>query len=230
MATHETASAETSVELAFQVYDDDLFFIFASEHAACRVTLVEMVHRSDDSLLEYFTVTDVPPNRVIEAATDDSTIDSVRLVREGESEHLFEFIVSGPCIGATLADTGALVREVSAESGVGEVVADVPSHANVRYIVETVRTRHDAELLRRRKRAGVAPKAPTAEVGKFVDQLTERQFEVLRTAQASGYFNWPRESSAEECAEALGISQPTFTQHLRAAEQKIVDALLEERQ
>lgn len=43
---------------------------------------------------------------------------------------------------------------------------------------------------------------------RLLDGLTERQLEVLRTAYLSGYFSWPRESSADACADALGISQP----------------------
>jgi hypothetical protein len=48
-----------------------------------------------------------------------------------------------------------------------------------------------------------------------------RQLETLQTAYHSGYFEWPRDRTGEEVAEALGITQPTFTGHLRAAERKL---------
>lgn len=42
-----------------------------------------------------------------------------------------------------------------------------------------------------------------------------------------GFFEWPRNSTGEEVADALGISQPAFLQHLRAAERKLVGGLCE---
>ncbi|WP_458210705.1 helix-turn-helix domain-containing protein [Haladaptatus sp. NG-SE-30] len=48
--------------------------------------------------------------------------------------------------------------------------------------------------------------------------LTDRQSEALETAYWSGFFEWPRESNGQEIAESLGVSQPTFNRHLRAAE------------
>lgn len=229
MATKEAEPTETSIELEFRVHDRALFFVRASSDADCRVSLAEMVHRSDGRLLEYFTVRDTPPDRVLAAAADASAIDDARLIREGDGEALFEFVISGPCVGGTLADAGAVVREVVAESGVGRVVADVPPHADARQVVETVRERHDAELVARRERDRPAPEFTCREFrAKLTDLLTERQLETLRTAYAGGYFAWPRESTAEECAEALGISQPTFAQHLRACQEKLLGALFDE--
>ncbi|RYJ08663.1 GAF domain-containing protein [Halogeometricum borinquense] len=57
------------------------------------------------------------------------------------------------------------------------------------------------------------------------EALTDRQYEVLRCAFDNGYYDWPRNKSAKDVAEMLDISQPTFSQHLRAAEQKLLDQL-----
>lgn len=228
MATQDHQPAETAVELEFRVRDRDLFFVRASGRGA-RVALAEMVQRSDGRLLEYFTVEGVSPDPVRAAAERAPGIDDARLVRRVEGHHLFEFVVAGPCVGATLADAGAVVREAVAEDGVGRVLADVPPHADAGRVVETVRARHDAELLARRERDRPAPEfTRQAFCVRLADRLTDRQLEVLRTAYAGGYFTWPRESTAEECAEALGVTQPTFTQHLRASERKVLGALLED--
>jgi hypothetical protein len=40
----------------------------------------------------------------------------------------------------------------------------------------------------------------------------------------AGFFEWPRDSTSEDIAAALGISQPAFAQRLRAAESKLFDA------
>lgn len=221
----------SSVELKFGVSDRELFFVHLSAEADCRVTLAEMIHRSDGQLLEFFTVEAATPDQVLGAATEAAGIGEARVVRnEGtEDESLYEFVVDGPCIGGTLASEGAVVREVVAVDGVGRVVADLPPHADSRGVVEAVRERHDAELIATRERDRATPDFTCREFrATLADRLTERQLETIRVAYAGGYFSWPRESTAEECATALGISQPTFTQHLRVGEEKLLKALFDE--
>lgn len=63
----------------------------------------------------------------------------------------------------------------------------------------------------------------------FVDRgrLTERQRDVLETAHGMGYFERPKGANAGEVAEALDISRSTFTEHLAAAQTKLLDAILD---
>lgn len=57
--------------------------------------------------------------------------------------------------------------------------------------------------------------------------LTERQRESLEAAYRSGYFDWPRESTAAEVADSLGIDRSTFHAHLRKAEQCLFSTLID---
>ena len=59
-----------------------------------------------------------------------------------------------------------------------------------------------------------------------VRQLTERQREVLETAHGMGYFDYPREANASDVAAELGIESSTFTEHLNAAQSKLLGELL----
>ncbi|SFS88900.1 helix-turn-helix domain-containing protein [Halostagnicola kamekurae] len=63
----------------------------------------------------------------------------------------------------------------------------------------------------------------------FVDRstLTDRQLEVLETAHGMGYFEHPKRANASEVADELGISGTTFSEHLSAAQTKLLDAILE---
>lgn len=51
--------------------------------------------------------------------------------------------------------------------------------------------------------------------------------EIRQTTAHSGYFEWPRDRTGEEVAASLGITQPTFNGHLRAAERKLCAMLFE---
>ncbi len=48
---------------------------------------------------------------------------------------------------------------------------------------------------------------------------------MLAAAYASGYFESPRGKSAAELAAEFGVSQPTFSHHLRAAERSVLSLL-----
>lgn len=58
-----------------------------------------------------------------------------------------------------------------------------------------------------------------------LDALTERQREVLEKAYELGYFNMPRNASASDVAEELGLSLSTVTEHLHRAEHNLLSKL-----
>ncbi|MFB6155534.1 MAG: helix-turn-helix domain-containing protein [Haloferacaceae archaeon] len=65
-------------------------------------------------------------------------------------------------------------------------------------------------------------------VNEVNDSLSPRQREILFDARDEGYYNWPRDTSANEIADTVGISGPTFLEHLRQGEQKIIHTVLDE--
>jgi len=58
-------------------------------------------------------------------------------------------------------------------------------------------------------------------------KLTDRQREVLERAYEMGYFERPKQANATEVAQDLGIAQSTFTEHLMAAQRKLLEDVLE---
>lgn len=64
-------------------------------------------------------------------------------------------------------------------------------------------------------------------VDQLYSALSPRQREAMFTAVREGYYRWPREVSADKIAESMGISGPTFLEHLRTGEQKIINKLIE---
>lgn len=60
-----------------------------------------------------------------------------------------------------------------------------------------------------------------------LESLTDRQREVLETAVDGGFFERPKEHNSEELAARLDITRSTFCQHLRTAQRKVFDEVLE---
>ena len=57
--------------------------------------------------------------------------------------------------------------------------------------------------------------------------LTERQREVLGAAYDAGYFDHPKGANAGEVAESLDIDRSTFSEHIAAAQRKLLSTLLD---
>jgi hypothetical protein len=55
------------------------------------------------------------------------------------------------------------------------------------------------------------------------NELSQEQLAVLQTAHRLGYFDVPRQASAENVATELDIAQSTFSERLRLAEQRLLD-------
>jgi predicted DNA binding protein len=55
--------------------------------------------------------------------------------------------------------------------------------------------------------------------------LTGKQAEALVTGLDNGYYNLPRSATAEEIAKRLGIPRTSFVDHLRKAENKVIQAV-----
>lgn len=60
------------------------------------------------------------------------------------------------------------------------------------------------------------------------DWLTDQQLQMLSAAYHAGYYGEDRPLTGTEIAEMMGMSQPTFSTHLRAAQEHLLSAVFEE--
>ncbi len=116
----------------------------------------------------------------------------------------------------TLTNHGTTIRDVTVEDAVGSCLVEVSQEANVRRSRTHSSIYENTELVARRE---VDRQVRTAAERRnlILDQLTDRQLTTLRLAYYGGFFDWPRESTGEEIAEAMDVSAPTMHQHLRKA-------------
>lgn len=220
--------ADAGVELSFRTTDDRAFLAAASADLDCRFELDGVVPVEDDSLLYFVTATGAAVGDVLDRLTDADAVDDARLIRDHGDGALFEFAVGGESVATVLVERGGTVRDLVAEDGRVDVSGVFSREVDVRRVAEAVEASFpDADL--RSKREVETPARSAAGVRETVDdRLTERQRSVLRAAYLAGYFEWPRGSTAEELAASMDVSSPTLHNHLRKAEQKVLDAVFDE--
>ncbi len=118
------------------------------------------------------------------------------------------------------------MRAATADGGTSTLVLELPQSVEARSVIEAIEEAHpETELLARRETTS------TQSVGRLdtrlEDLLTDKQFEALQAAHYSGFFEWPRETTGENIADALEISPPTYHYHLRAAERTLVSLVFD---
>jgi predicted DNA binding protein len=121
-----------------------------------------------------------------------------------------------------------VVRSVSADGDRTRFVVELPRKADVGSFVRMLQRKYPGtELLARRTRER-SMRTRHAFRTAARDRLTDRQRRALRAAYYSGFFEWPRESTGEDVAQSLGVSQPTFNRHLRATERALFTMLFDD--
>ena len=127
-----------------------------------------------------------------------------------------------------LVERDGAIRSLSIDGDSVRAIIDLPATTETREFIETLQGEYpETELLARRSRDRPATTRHELRTA-FEERLTERQQEVLRTAYLSGFFESPRANTGQEITASLGISQPTFIQHLRASQRKIFEMVFDE--
>ena len=216
------------VELEFRLVDDDHFPTAVSAETGASLRLEGVTLASDDTPLAYVAASGVDAETIREAAADADTAKDVKLIDDDGDELLFEFATATDTVIAVLAEYGATTESMVVEDGEGRIVADVSAGADIRAVVDALEAEFPGiELVAQRtKRRAVETERQYRK--HLLDRLTDRQRTALETAYQSGYFEWPRDRTAEEVADSLGIASPTFHNHLRIAQDKLLRFLFED--
>jgi predicted DNA binding protein len=165
----------------------------------------------------------------VEVTTDDRFDDSVeaRRVFSNESETVYRTTREADlnCACERIQQLGCPVRDVRAADGTLVLSFIAPNLEGLRSVVSSLRTTADSVRIRCLKHSDDAL-ADADPILLDRSSFTDRQREVLETAHRMGYFEHPKRANGSEVADELGIAQATFAEHLGAAQQKLMDALL----
>ena len=201
---------------------EDLFVTMAAD-LKTSVHIDNISAHSEDTYLVHFRTKEVDPEAVMRRTEDIAAIDRVELISTEESS-LFEAVVCGRCIAIEITDLGATFHSVTARDDQCEIALSVPADGDVTSFVEHLKDRYArVEVIQQRQLDDGSHRGCLRIIN---ESLTDRQADLLRTAYYSGYFKDPRERTGAEIAEALDISQPSFSKQLRIAQQKLLTAIL----
>ncbi|ELY68058.1 helix-turn-helix domain-containing protein [Natrinema versiforme] len=145
---------------------------------------------------------------------------------EREAIYRFERDSGADCACEIIEGTGTPISSVRAQNGSLLLSFRTFELAEIADIVDELRAYFDGVIVEELTQDHEDVSADPVVVDR--DVLTTRQQEILETAHEMGYFDYPKGANATDVAEELGVARSTFTEHLAAAQTKLMDAILEE--
>lgn len=159
-----------------------------------------------------------------DASFDQSDIETVF---EFDSRRIYRFEreQNHDCVCESIEQYGCPVSNIRARDGTLVVSFYVSEIETVQEIVTDLQGWCDDIHVRQLTRADEG----TDHDFVFVDreQLTARQREVLETSFEMGYFDYPKRANAGDVAEALDIAPSTYSEHLAAAQRKLLENIVQ---
>ncbi|NGM68834.1 PAS domain S-box protein [Natronolimnobius sp. AArcel1] len=230
VTTREALHAETFVELTLEIAaetgDDILSRIAATTGGT--VTYEGLGTVSSDRTVLFFEVADADSDAIETTLETLVAVIDYRQIRSTDAGTLFEATVTGDVLASRLVRHGGSPRSIRADGSATTVTVDVPVGADVREFVDMLRDHYANVDLNAQRHVERETQTRQELVTSLFESLTERQLEVLRTAYLAGFFEWPRESTGEEIAEMLEVTQPTVNRHLRVGQQQLFAQLFDE--
>lgn len=164
-------------------------------------------------------------------STDDSDVgerldadDRIRYLHRAAADgrYTFRCLSKERCVVHRLIDKGFLVESVRYVDGVERHVGAVVGQDVLHGVLEAAGEAVGVQLER------ISPLGEDADDGIASPwNLTPTQVEALQTAHDMGYFDVPKRVTAQEVADAIGISKSAFLERLRRGQSELFDRMLE---
>ncbi|MFC4438170.1 MULTISPECIES: bacterio-opsin activator domain-containing protein [Natrialbaceae] len=219
--------SDSVLELEFRIEDGETFSFDLSRTYDCTCSLEWAGSTADGRIFQYVTVEGLDGETVLEEASAHDSVEECRLIHDGADQCTIEIRLTESGV-RTLANHGATIRDVTVEDGVGHLLVEVPRDADVREIAEALKLVYEDTALEARREVDHPVTTAVERRNRVLDQLTDRQLTTLRLAYYGGFFDWPRESTGEDVAEAMDVSPPTMHQHLRKGLKTVLGEFFEE--
>lgn len=225
-------SEDSVVEVEFAVSDPEYPLVAMSAETGGEVTLVQLLPRSDGAYTIFHRVTGAPPEQFLEVIADYEGIEG-HVVSSRDTNAIIEVRIDegGAFFTIGLTDAGAIPTELRSRDGAARIVAEIPPNYSASEVIAQFQSAYPSvEIVARRQQSYSVPLFQRREIHEAVlGLLTPRQHEALLLAYVNGFYDWPREITGEELADEMGVSPPTFHEHLRSAERKLLSLLFSSR-
>ena len=218
---------DADTEVVFEIGCESDHLIQLSAAADCTVSIESLSTRSDGRLRQFVLVEGTDPESFF-AYTDRTGIDEPTVLVEREDCFVATLTIDGSPVVDCIAEQGVSLTAFSATEGRGTVSMTVPKSTDIRALAELFESSLGWAELRAKRQLDSAADTPQGFREQLEETLTDRQHETLQAAYHAGFFAWPRTNTGEAIADRLGIAGPTFLQHLRAGERKLLEALFEQ--
>lgn len=213
-------TGDCRTELSLELTDAPEFALRVATSLDCRVELVDGWTTDGDTVDLTLRLPEAVAEDTLALADGTATIRDAEVVDSDGHTATVAVRQDGAWLGTMLADHGGRLKALTATPEGAHVEATIPTGIDASEVVDAIDGRYGTVELQRQ-----ASDEQREWSDGLTDLLTDRQREVLETAVAHGYFASPRETDAETVAGHLGISQPTFSEHLRTAERRLFAAL-----
>ncbi|WP_248896750.1 bacterio-opsin activator domain-containing protein [Haloplanus halobius] len=226
--TRQLVDTDTVVELELQITARSDVFVDLSAEYDCRIDLDGIHLSSDGGITCYLTVAGRSASEVTPRLVESDGVDDCRVIDDRGADCLLECTLHDASIALTLSETSGSITKFFVDGGEGYVRLEFAPDVNLRSVLKAIQDEFDDVDLVSKRNTDRSYQSVEGFRGSLAEKLTERQDTVISAAFNAGYFDWPRDSTAEEVAEGLGLAPPTFHEHLREAERKLVEVYLEE--
>jgi len=164
------------------------------------------------------------PASKVEELLEGGLLVEAQVLEKSKNGGYIVFMRGGPSLSSVLASIGIEEGSLFPPMGIrdGKVkISFLGSDVQVKNFLEKIDVlgiRYHVAMI---SDANFPPISP-------INQLTEKQREVLIAAYKLGYYNIPRKITSEELAKKLNLGDSTVVEHLRKAEKRLIGHLLEE--
>ena len=222
----ETLLTSNTTHVEFTIADQEIPLVALSAALTDPTTLevTTVIPRNETEVLCVVSIDEEAKQPLLDAAT---TVDSIRSIDVYDTGDPLRcgVVIERPLPELTVVERGGDFERTSIVDGQANIVAQLGNSTSVKRIEAGLEDAYGTVSM---TMIQTAPSRTTPESNDGQTPLTDRQRQVLELAFQMGYFERPRGKNAEELAAMLDISRSTFTQHLRAAEQKILGGAVDD--
>lgn len=193
--------------------------------------LANAIYKGENKWIESITIQGGSESRVRTALKNDASIDTVELRPFGPTSNTYQFIgfvtEEKPFLLTSLSRNDAVPYRLLATDDRVRIVAIVDDWDHLKNLAGHLESDFEAiELIETSSTESLGSPLGLDSLRNAVQgRLTEKQLELIETAYQKGYCKVPQEAKSKDVAAALDITQPTFSEQFRQAEDEIFSLL-----